>query len=345
MVRKKRVTMADVAKLAGVSRTTVSFILNNVPDTNIPDATRQRVLQIARELNYMPNVQALNLATGKTMMIALVVRQTSEQMSGDAFAGEFIRGVTGVIEAENYHLVIHAAEPDARESTYGKLVRTHKVDGLLISSPLVNDQEVRLLYREETPIVLHGATDTQDIPSVDVDNRQGAYMAVRYLIDLGHRRIGHISNAPFSYASSSDRLDGYCQALAEAGIPYDESLVLAGEFTASSGYEPMRALLDLPNPPTAVFVGSDMVALGAMEAIRSRGARIPEDISLVGFDDILYARYTMPPLTTVRIPAYELGRSAGDLMLKIIRGESLPGTRILLPTELVVRRSTIKCPA
>ncbi len=337
--------MADVAKLAGVSRTTVSFILNNVPDANIPDATRQRVLQAVRELNYMPNVQALNLATGKTMMIALVVRQTSEQMSSDAFAGEFIRGVTGVIEDEDYHLVIHAAEPNARESTYGKLVRTHKVDGLLISSPLVNDQEVRLLHQEETPIVLHGATDTQDIPSVDVDNRQGAYMAVRYLLDLGHRRIGHISNAPFSYASSSDRREGYRRALLEAGIAYDEALVLAGEFTASSGYAPMQALLDLPYPPTAVFVGSDVVALGAMEAVRERGLRIPDDISLIGFDDILYARYTTPPLTTVRIPAYDLGRSAGSLLLKIIRGDSLPDTRFLLPTELVVRRSTIKYPA
>ncbi len=334
--------MADVARVAGVSRTAVSFVLNEVADASIPESTRQRILQVAQELNYVPNVQALNLVTGHTMMLALVVRQTSEQMSIDTFTGEFIRGVTAVVEAQNYHLVIHAADPDAPESTYGRLVRTRKVDGLFITSPLVNDSDVRLLYQEGTPIVLHGATDAGDIPSVDVDNRQGAYTAVRHLLNLGHRRIGHISNAPFSYRSSSDRLDGYRQALLEAGIAYDDSLVLPGQFTPSSGYQPMFALLNLPEPPTAVFIGSDTVALGAFEAAHELGCRIPEDLSVIGFDDIIFAPYTRPPLTTIRVPAYDLGHSAGELLLKIIRGEGLPGTRILLPTELIVRGSTVR---
>lgn len=336
--------MADVAKEAGVSRTTVSFVLNNVTDSNIPETTRQRIIQVARELNYVPNVQALNLVTGQTMMIALIVRQTSEQMSIDTFTGEFIRGVTAVIESQDYHLLIHAAKPDAPESTYGKLVRTRKIDGLLVASPLVNDSEVRLLHEEGTPIVLNGSTDADDIPSVDVDNRQGAYLAVRHLINIGHRRIGHISNAPFSYRSSSDRLDGYRQALAEAGILYDLNLVMQGEFTPSSGFNPMLALLDSPEPPTAVFVGSDTVAFGALDAVRHRGYRVPEDVSIIGFDDIVFSQYTLPPLTTIRVPAYRLGYSAGELILKIIRGESLPDTHVLLPTELVIRRSTVKRP-
>jgi LacI family transcriptional regulator len=341
MAKKRRATMEDVARAAGVSRTTVSFVLNDIPHTNIPDVTRQRILQAARDLQYTPNIQALNLAKGRTMMAALVVRQTPEQMSADAFLGEVIRGATSHIEAEGYHLLVHAAEPGApRNSTYGQLVRTGKVDGLIIASPLINDPEVKLLHEEGTPVVLHGAPDTDDIPSVDVDNTQGAYTAVRHLLDLGHRRIGHISNAPFSYTSSRDRLTGYRQALEDAGIACDEALVYAGNFTDASGYEPMNRLLDLPEPPTALFIGSDVVALGALDAIHSRGLRIPDDLSVIGFDDVLLGRYLRPPLTTIHLPAYELGREAGAMILRIMSGEPLPSRKVLLPTQLLIRNST-----
>jgi LacI family transcriptional regulator len=333
--------MKDIAKAAGVSRTAVSFVLNNIPDSNIPEATRNRILQVAHELDYTPNRQALNLASGKTMMIALIVRQTSLQMAIDPFLPEFVHGVTQVIEAADYHLLIHAAEPSAKDkTTYGQLVRTHKVDGLLISSPMAQDSEVRLLHEEGTPIVVHGDSDFSHIPSVDVDNRQGAYNAVCHLLDLGHHRIGYISNAPFSYTSARDRLLGYRQALDDAGIPYDDSLIYEGNFTETSSYLPMQSLLDLPEPPTAVFIGSDLVALGAIDAILNWGLRIPDDISVIGFDDIMFAKYVRPPLSTVHIPAYELGRSAGEMILAIIRGESPTKLRVLLPTELVLRSST-----
>ncbi|MBZ0274793.1 MAG: LacI family transcriptional regulator [Anaerolineae bacterium] len=335
--------MADVAHLAGVSRTAVSFVLNNIPNANIPEATRQRILQAAQELHYVPSQRGLNLVIGKAMLVALIVRQSSEQMSADAFQGEFVRGVTSVIEPEGYHLLIHAAEPNSPISTYGELVRTGKVDGLLIASPLIADPDVRLLHSEGTPLVLHGS-QLGDIASVDVDNRQGAYTAVRHLIQLGHTRIGHISNAPFSYRSSRDRLDGYCEALREANIVCEDVLMQEGSFTASSGFTPMQRLLALPEPPTAVFVGSDVVGLGAIEAIRQRGLHVPGDISLVGFDDILLSRYLDPPLTTVHVPAYELGQEAGILLLTLIRGEMPPHLKVVLPTEMVVRRSTASVP-
>lgn len=341
MVKKRRARMEDVAQAAGVSRTAVSFVLNDIPNANIPDATRQRILQAARELDYTPNAQALNLVRGKTMMVALVVRQTSEQMSADAFLGELIRGTTRVIEAEDYHLVVHSVEPGApNKSTYGQLVRTRKVDGLLIASPLVNDPEVKVLHDEGTPIVLNGAADFDDIPSVDVDNSQGAYTAVKHLIDLGHRRIGHISNAPFSYTSARDRLAGYRAALADAGIPYDAQIVYPGAFTDTSSYEPMQTMLDLPEPPTAVFIGSDLVALGALHAIHHRGLTIPDDISVIGFDDVLIGKYLQPPLTTIHLPAADLGAKAGEMILASIRGKTFPTLRALLPTELVIRQST-----
>lgn len=341
MAKKRRATMEDVARAAGVSRTTVSFVLNDSPNTNIPDVTRQRIRQAARDLHYTPNIQALNLAKGRTMMIARIQRQTAEQMSVDAFLGELVRGTIHAIEAEGYHLLLHPAEPGAPyNSTYGQLIRTRKVDGLIIASPLVDDPEIKLLQEEGTPIVLHGSTDTADIPSVEVDNAQGAYTAMRHLLDLGHRRIGHISNAPFSYTSSRDRLTGYQQALEDAGIAYDPELVYAGAFTDASGYEPMNRLLDLPEPPSALFVGSDVVALGALDAIHNRGLRIPDDLSVIGFDDVLLGRYLRPPLTTIHLPAYELGREAGIMILRIMSGEPLPSRKVLLPTQLIIRNST-----
>ncbi len=336
----KRTTMRDVAAAAGVSRTAVSFALNNIPNRNISEATRQRILKVARDLDYAPNTQALNLVTGKTMMVALVVRKTTQQFAGDAFLSEMIEGLMQALEPEGYHLMVHAAHPNASGSTYRDLVRTRKVDGLLISSPMVHDPEIRLLHDEGTPIVLNGATDEPDIPSVDVDNRQGASVAVRHLIALGHRRIGHISNAPFTYTASCHRLEGYRKALADAGILADERLIHHGDFTDESGYAPMLALLDLPEPPTAVFVGSDTVALGALDAIRSRGRRVPDDLSVIGFDNIPVGKYLTPPLTTVHLPAIDLGRHAGAMIVQVLRGDLLPSPTVSLPTRLIVREST-----
>jgi LacI family transcriptional regulator len=337
---KKRTTMSDVAKAAGVSRTTVSFVLNNTPDSSIAEATRQRILQVAHELDYAPNTQALSLATGKTMMIALVLRKTARQVAGDAFLSELIEGAIQALEPQGYHLMIHTTQPNRPSSTYRDLVRTRKVDGLLISAPMVHDPEIRLLHDEGTPIVLNGATDDPDIPSVDVDNRQGAYVAVQHLVTLGHRRIGHISNAPFSYTAACERLDGYRLALSEAGIDYDEALVRAGNFTDESGYSPMLALLDLNEPPTGVFVGSDTVALGAYMAMRDRGLSVPQDISIIGFDNMPVGKYLQPALTTVHLPASDIGQQAAALLLDVI-GEQTPSeVKVSLPTSLIVRSST-----
>lgn len=340
MKKKPRPTMEDVAKAAGVSRTTVSFVLNNVRDANIPETTRQRILNVARQMRYSPNSQALNLVKGKTMLIALIVRQTPEQLSVDAFIGELIRGITHVIEARGYHLLVHAVEPGSPNTTYGQLIRTRKVDGLVITAPLVNDPEIEMLHSEDIPVVINGSTALSDVAQVDVNNRQGARTATKYLVDLGHKRIGHISNAPFSYTSSHDRLSGYRLALADSSLPYDEDLVYEGAFTDVSGCGPMQAMLDLPDPPSAVFVGSDVVALGAIKVIYERGLKIPDDLSIIGFDDIFIGKYLQPPLTSVHLPAYELGKQASELILGVINGETLPSLSVQLPTELVIRNST-----
>jgi DNA-binding LacI/PurR family transcriptional regulator len=336
---KKRTTMSDIAKAAGVSRTTVSFVLNNLPDSNIPEMTRQRVLLAAQQLDYVPNTAALNLATGRTMMIALVVRKTHEQFAADSFLSEFIHGVMETAEPQGYHLMMHAARSN-ESANYRDLIRSRKADGLIISSPLIHDPEIRQLHDEKTPLVLNGSSDYPDIPSVDVDNIQGSYSAVTHLIELGHRCIGHISNAPFKYTAASLRLTGYQNALAQAGIVYDQTLVFEGDFTDTSGYTPMRALMDLPDRPTAVFVGSDTVALGAFQAVNDCGLKVPDDISIIGFDNIYLGKYLHPPLTTVHLPAFELGKQAGDTIIKAINAETMHTIRVLLPTQLIIRSST-----
>jgi len=220
---------------------------------------------------------------------------------------------------------------------YRRLLQSRRVDGLVVSGPLADDNELRRILDDGFPIVLQGHVATLNSPSVDVDNVAGARAAVGHLLEQGHTSIALITNAPLKYTSAAERLAGYQQALAEHGVEFDGRLVAEGAFVAQSGFEAMASLLE-KRPFTAAFVASDVLALGAMGAIRARGLRIPTDVSLVGFDDIPLAAYFDPPLTTVSIPAYELGRTAGNLLLAQIRGEPVP-QRTLLDTELMVRES------
>lgn len=335
-VVKKRATMREVAKLAGVSRTTVSFVLNNTPNTNIPPETRRRVFEAARQLNYVPDAKALTLVTGRTQMLGLVMRQTPWQIYADAFLSNVLFGLSSAIEYAGYHVLVHPVTDDI---SYTQLARSQKVDGLILSGPMVEEPELTALHAEGTPIVVQGTTMPRAVPSVDVDNEAAARAAVTHLLALGHRRIGHITNAPTVYAAAHDRLAGYCQALEAHGVPYDPRLVCEGDFTDDSGAAAMRALLDLDEPPTAVFVASDVVALGALQVIRERGRQVPEDISLVGFDDIPLVSHLDPGLTTIHLPAFELGQRAGEMLLSLVWGNTLEQTRVLLDTELVVRGS------
>ena len=333
----KRVTMQQVADLAGVSRTTVSFVLNNTPNVSISPETRRKVLEAARKLNYVPDSKAVTLATGRTKTLALVLRQTPHQLSMDAFLGEVLRGLTQAVEPEGYHILVYPLAPDM---TYGGLVRSQKVDGLILSGPTVNDPELGSLLEEGTPIVLQGTAGLNGVPSVDVDNVASAKLAVEHLIELGHRRIGHITNAPLDYTAARDRLAGYRLAMENAGLEFDEELIREAAYTDESGYDAMVSLLNMPEPPTAVFVGSDVVALGALQAIHDRKLHIPGDISVVGFDDIPLTRYLDPGLTTIHLPAFELGYHAGEMLLTLLRGDELPQMRVTLETRLIIRAST-----
>lgn len=334
--RPRRPTSADVAALAGVSRTTVSFVINGRADVQIPPKTRRRVEDAARELDYHPHGPARQLAAGASLTIGLVMRQSAEQIAADMNLASTLWGLAAAARAGGFRVLVEPLAPG--DGTYAGLLRSRRTDGLVVSGPRDDDDDLAALVREGFPIVIQGSRPDLDAPSVDVDNRAGARGAVEHLLGLGHRRIGCITNAPLHYTAAAERLDGYCDALTTAGIEYDPGLVIEGAFDAASGHLAMAELLGRSRP-TAVFVASDVVAIGALRGLREAGLRIPADVSVVGFDDIPIAAHVDPPLTTVRLPAGGLGETAGRLLVDRIAGRPV-AARTLLATQLIIRDSS-----
>jgi LacI family transcriptional regulator, galactose operon repressor len=335
---RKQATSRDVAKLAGVSRTTVSFVLNDVPGVKISEETRQRVFGAARDLDYYPTAAARSLASGKTQRIGLILGEGQKRLAADAFLPTFLQGVTASIHERGYLLVLQMEEDVPSYEAYARLIREQQVDGLILSGPHADDPVVARLMHEKLPLILHGQLNGYVFPCVDVDNQAGAYQAVTHLIGLGHRSIGFISNAPLAYAGAHERFAGYRHALAEHDIPLNDDLVCTAAFLPEAGRGAMEQLLSLPQRPTAVFAASDVIALGAMSAIQAAGLAIPDDMAVVGFDDIFLAAYAQPPLTTVRVPAYGLGWTAAELLIALIEGDHEVSS-VTLETELVIRDS------
>ena len=336
---KKRVTSFDVAKESGVSRTTVSFVLNNVPGISISDATRQRVLQVAKELNYHPDSTGRKLASGKSNTLGLVLRQSHEQVFADALLPQVLLGIEQAATAQGFQVLLKPLEPKDNDG-YMHLVQENHVDGIILSGPRLEEAEFIRLHRDGLPVMLMGQLPESNLPFVDIDAVNGAALAVKHLIERGHRRIGMITNASLEYSSAQQRRMGYQNALKEAGIEPDESLVREGAYTPASGFKAMEKLLQVFPRPTAVFIASDVVCLGAIRAIKRAGLRIPQDIAVVGFDDIPLADFYEPPLTTVHIPAYGLGWAAGDRLVRLVQGETLDQEGTLLESELIIRNSS-----
>ena len=334
----KRPTSADVAARAGVSRTTVSFVLNQRADVKIPDETRQRVVAAAAELGYSPNASARRLAGGRSHVIALVLRQSPEQVASDAVLAETLRGLSSAARAGGFRVMVELLEPDGADTSYSALLRAQHADGLIVSGPRSDDPSLLELVRDGFPIVIQGSLADVPVQSVDVDNVAGARGAVEHLLALGHRRIACITNARLVYTAAQERLAGYTEALIAAGIAIENELIAEADFDAPSGHVAMAELIGRTTFDAA-FVASDVVALGAIGALREAGLKVPDDVSIVGFDDIPLAAYFDPPLTTVRLPAFELGQAAGQALLERLADRANPH-RTLLPTELIVRGST-----
>ncbi len=306
----------------------------------ISEDTRRRVFEAARQLNYHPDATARRMAAGQTNVIGFVLRQSHEQAFADHFMPQVLSGLSQAASAQGFHTLFEPIPPGDNSGTYLRLINERHADGIVLSGPRSDDEDLLKIRAEGAKVVLLGQLPDSDIPFVDVDNVGGACMATQHLIELGHQRIAMITNAPLAYTASTARLAGYRQALTLSGIQSDDRLVRYGNFTPQSGYTAMNDLLAQELRPTAVFVASDTVALGAVQAIRQVGLRVPEDIALVGFDDIPLAEFMDPPLTTIRLPALGLGFGGADLLIRLISGDEVNLTQIILETQLVVRDSS-----
>jgi LacI family transcriptional regulator len=333
----RRATSSDVARLAGVSRTTVSFVLNDRRDVVISEATREKVLAAARALGYAAHGPARQLAGGASHTLGLVLCQSPEQVAVDALLPETLRGLSTAARGAGFRVLVESL-PHARDG-YADLLHSRQVDGLVVSGPRADDLTLMDRHAAELPIILQGTLPGSPLPSVDIDNAGEAQAAVAHLVGLGHERIACITNAPLAYTAAADRVAGYHAALVAAHLEAPAELLAEGEFDAASGHRAMAELLRRDAGFTAVFVASDVVAMGAIAALREAGLEVPRDVSVVGFDDIPLAGFFDPPLTTVALPAYDLGFSAGQILIERVRGRAV-ASRTVLKAELAVRGST-----
>jgi len=338
-VKNKRATSQDVASLAGVSRTTVSLVLNDVKGINISPQTRQKVRDAAEKLGYVPNATAQALATRRAKAIGLVMTRSPHHIASDTFLPQILSGLLDVIKQHKLRLLIESVEPEHQDRVYLELARAKQIDGMILLTPRIDDSGLKKLGEVDIPSVLMGKLVDTKFYSVDVDNYQAAKKAVEYLIELGHTRIACISNAHLSYTASPDRVLGYKDALCKAGVEVDDDLIQYADFDPQSGFDCMQALLATEKKFTAAFVASDNVAMGAKSALREAGLRIPDDISIIGFDDIPWAQYSDPPLTTVRLPAQELASEACLMLLDLMQEKEPEEGHLVLDTELVIRKS------
>jgi LacI family transcriptional regulator len=327
-------TIRDVAKRAGVGVGTVSRVLNDSP--SVSDATRQKVLAVIEELDYSPNPIARRLSLGKTLAIAAIV----PFFTRPAFV-ERLRGVEHVLADSEYDLILFNVETTAERDDYFRTVpRRERVDGLLIISLSPRNGDVDRFLQAGVPTVL---VDTRhpDLSRVVIDDVTGGRLATQHLIDLGHHKIGFIGDHfenPLNFVSSRDRYEGYRQALAEAGITLRPEYQCQGEHGREKARQMARDLLALPDPPTAIFAASDTQAIGVLEAAQDAGLEVPEELSVIGYDDIEIAGYLR--LTTIRQPLFASGVEGVELLLESIADPPLSPRRVLLPVELVVRGTT-----
>ncbi len=328
-----RVTIADIAKRAGVSKATVSRVLNSKPD--VDESTRQRILAIIQETGYAPRVTAVSLATGRTHLIGLLVPSLSRP-----YSLEVIQGVAEGVEESEYELVLYTTSlAEKNQELFVEVLSNSLTDGLVVLLPRDGLHNLAHLRTARMPVVLidHRGM-AAGLPSVTVANRTAAYEACQYLIGLGHRRVGFIAGL-LDFGCSRDRLDGYRCALDEAGLDASPDLVKTGDFSEASGYARAMELLAETPRPTAIFCSNDEMASGALRAVRAAGLRVPGDVSVLGFDDVPLAALIFPPLTTVRQPLRAMGRKAVEMVFRQLEGGTIDPFEVELQTELVIRES------
>ncbi|MFE0512574.1 LacI family DNA-binding transcriptional regulator [Streptomyces sp. NPDC058964] len=339
-----RPTLEEVAARAGVGRGTVSRVINGSP--RVSEATRAAVEAAVAELGYVPNTAARALAANRTDAIALVVPEPETRFFAEPYFSDMLRGVGAELSETEMQLLLIFAGSDRERQRLAQYLAAHRVDGVLLVSVHANDPLPDLLSQLEIPAVISGPRSAAEtLTSVDSDNYGGARSAVEHLLARGRGTIAHITGRLDVYGAQR-RVEGYRDALREAGHEVDEQLIEPGDFTEEGGRRAMARLLERSPGLDAVFAGSDVMAAGARQVLREAGHRIPDDVALVGYDDSAIARHMDPPLTSVRQPIEEMGRAMLDLLLTEIADRRPAASRelerrhMVLPTELVVRTSS-----
>ncbi|MCR9136689.1 MAG: LacI family transcriptional regulator [Alphaproteobacteria bacterium] len=330
-----RPNIKDIARLAGVSTATVSRALSD--SGVVTEATRAKVHDAARKLNYRLNVRARNLRIQKSMAVLLVVRNMANPFYLDIF-----KGVEGIARAAGYVVLMGNTEDDAnREIEYFDMLRDGHADGMiLMTGNLPQEHQVLDDRFGSAPIVVAlEAIENCGLAHVDVDNRAASRTAVRHLLDLGHTRIGHIAG-PVPEVLGQLRLDGFRMAMAEAGHSVPSCHEAVGDYSIQSGRRCCRRIFESETPPTALFVANDEMAFGAIGELRDMGLRVPQDVSVIGFDDLFVSDSFSPPLTTIRQPCIEIGRKTMTMLIDLMGSGRRSPQMCQMPTELVVRGST-----
>ena len=327
-------TLEDIARLSGVSRSTVSRVIN--ANSNVKEETRQKVLQVIQNKNFQPNLAARGLAAGRTNIIGLVIPAGVAFIFTDPYFPLLIQGVSEACNAHDHSVMLWLAEPEYVRRTISQILHNGLVDGVILSSVLMDDPIVKSLHESKMPFILIGRHPTLTVNYIDVDNIRASREATRHLIRQGRKRIATITG-PHNQIASYDRYQGYLKALNDRNLPLLSELVLEGDWTEAGGYAAMNRLI--PYKPDAVFAANDVMAAGAISAIHEAQLRIPEDVAVVGFDDTPNASRTQPPLTTMRQPIQSMGALAVETLIDIIDHPGSDSRSILVATELVIRES------
>jgi DNA-binding LacI/PurR family transcriptional regulator len=343
MPSKKRVTHLDVAKRAGVSTAVVSYVINNGPRPTSPEV-RERVIKAIQELDYHPNAVARGLRARQTNTIGFIVNDYSPlDVFVSPYSAKILTGLTAQLKSQKYYVLVYPMVIGENLNDVELLLRSGRLDGVvlrLVQDPPETNALLELIAATHVPCVCieRPGAARFGLSSVTYDDRRGAYDATSYLIAKGHRRIGHICG-DLRYSTARARLDGYRRALDAHTTSVDEALIVGDDWDPATARAGVAQLLARPDPPTAIFVANDNLAFNVVEELRLRGRRIPDDIAVIGFDDIEMASEFTPPLTTVRIPLMEIGQRAADLVLEAAQADQGHAQRqtCVLPVELIHR--------
>ena len=329
------VRISDVAKMANVSTATVSRVLSN--SGNVKKETAEKVLEAIKKLNYQPNLLARQLRRLETKTVLVVVPDIT-----NTFFSKILRGIEQVAIENDYEVLLgDTGNSVEREKGYLDILRQKKADGMIMLTARLESHLLEEISHEFPVVLACEYLEGSDIPTVSIDNISSARKATEYLISLGHKRIGFLSG-PMDVILSRDRLKGFKQGMMQHDIAIEPNLIQEGDFSFESGFNLMTKLLALTEPPTAVFASSDEMAIGAIKAIKAKGLKVPDDISIVGFDDIKFASIFEPALTTVSQPMFEIGQKAMELLIKLMNGSEIERRQYILEDQLVIRDSCSK---